>query len=84
MSNRKNRSPEEQARRAKIRELLQASNISSMADIQDLFKETIAEFMENGLVFCLNHICSYATNQAASNSSRSRSIAASQRQFNLC
>ena len=46
---RKNRSPEEQARRAKIRELLQESNISSMEDIQDLFKETIAEFMENGL-----------------------------------
>ena len=41
MSSRKKRSPEEQARRAKIRELLQASNISSMADIQDLFKETI-------------------------------------------
>jgi len=46
---RKKRSPEEQARRAKIRELLQTSNISSMADIQTLFKETIAEFMENGL-----------------------------------
>lgn len=46
---RKKRSPEEQARRAKIRELLQASNISSMEDIQNLFKETIAEFMENGL-----------------------------------
>ena len=49
MSSRKNRSPEEQARRAKIRELLQESNVSSMADIQTLFKETIAEFMENGL-----------------------------------
>ena len=49
MSSRKNRSVEEQARRAKIRELLQASNISSMEDIQELFKETIAEFMENGL-----------------------------------
>lgn len=46
---RKNRSLEEQARRAKIRELLQESNISSMEDIQSLFKETIAEFMENGL-----------------------------------
>ena len=31
MSSRKYRSPEEQARRAKIRELLQESNISSMA-----------------------------------------------------
>ena len=46
---RKNRSPEEQARRAKIRELLQSSDIKSMEDIQNLFKETIAEFMENGL-----------------------------------
>ena len=46
---RRNRSPEEIERRAIIRELLQASNISSMEDIQTLFKETIAEFMENGL-----------------------------------
>ena len=46
---RRNRTPEENARRAKIRELLQASNVSSMDDIQNLFKETIAEFMENGL-----------------------------------
>ena len=46
---RKNRSPEENERRSKIRELLQASSISSMDDIQNLFKETIAEFMENGL-----------------------------------
>ena len=45
----RNRSPEEAERRAKIRELLQISNISSMDDIQNLFKETIAEFMENGL-----------------------------------
>lgn len=49
MGKRRNRSPEEEARRAKIRELLQEINISSMADIQELFKETIAEFMENGL-----------------------------------
>ena len=48
MSRRK-RTPEEEARREKIRELLQVSNIGSMADIQNLFKETIAEFMENGL-----------------------------------
>lgn len=46
---RKNRTPEEKARREKIRELLQMSNIGSMEDIQNLFKETIAEFMENGL-----------------------------------
>ena len=49
MSGRKNRSPEAQARREIIRELLQESNINSMEDIQNLFKETIAEFMENGL-----------------------------------
>ena len=46
---RKKRTPEGNARRAKIRELLQEANITSMADIQSLFKETIAEFMENGL-----------------------------------
>ncbi len=49
MGKRRTRSPEEEARRAKIRELLQENNISSMADIQNFFKETIAEFMENGL-----------------------------------
>ena len=49
MSSRKNRSPEEQARRAKIRELLELSDITSMEDIQSLFKETIAEFMEKSL-----------------------------------
>ncbi len=46
---RRTRSPEEQERRAKIRELLQLSNVSSMEDIQNLFKETIAEFTEDGL-----------------------------------
>ena len=35
---RKNRSPEENARREKIRELLQMANIGSMDDIQSLFK----------------------------------------------
>ena len=46
---RKNRTPEENARREKIRELLQMANIGNMDDIQNLFKETIAEFMEDGL-----------------------------------
>ena len=46
---RKKRTPEENARREKIRELLRMANIGSMDDIQSLFKETIAEFMENGL-----------------------------------
>ena len=56
---RKTRSPEEQARRAKIRELLQESNISSMEDIQNLFKETVAEFMENGLETELDETLGY-------------------------
>lgn len=46
---RKNHTQEENPRREKIRELLQMANISSMDDIQNLFKETIAEFIENGL-----------------------------------
>lgn len=46
---RKNRTPEENARREKIRELLQMANIGGIDDVQNLFKETIAEFMENGL-----------------------------------
>lgn len=45
----KKRTPEENARRSKIRELLDMSNITSMDDIQNLFKETIAEFMADGL-----------------------------------
>ena len=45
----KKRTSEENARRSKIRELLDMSNITSMDDIQNLFKETIAEFMEDGL-----------------------------------
>ncbi len=46
---RKKCTPEESARREKIRELLQLENIGSMEDIQSLFKETIAGFMEAGL-----------------------------------
>ena len=38
MGKRKERSPEEQERRAKIRELLELSGVSSMTDIQELFK----------------------------------------------
>lgn len=46
---RKIRSPEDQARRDKIRTLLLESNVTSMEDIQNLFKDTIAEFMGNSL-----------------------------------
>ena len=49
MATRRNRSPEENARREKIRELLQMSEVNSVDDIQSLFRDTIAEFMENGL-----------------------------------
>lgn len=69
---RKNRSPEENARRAKIRELLQMANIDSMDDIQDLFRETIAEFMENGLEAELDEDLGYSKydykNKATDNS----------------
>ena len=69
---RKNRSPEEKARRGKIRELLQMANIDSMDDIQDLFKETIAEFMENGLEAELDENLGYSKydykNKATDNS----------------
>ena len=40
---RKNRTPEEKARREKIRELLQLANIGSMDDIQNLFKMCIRD-----------------------------------------
>ena len=57
---RKNRSPEENARREKIRELLQMADIGSMDDIQNLFKETLAEFLENGLEAGLNGELGYS------------------------
>jgi len=57
---RKNRTPEENVRREKIRELLQMANIDSMDDIQNLFKETIAEFMEEGLESELSEALSYS------------------------
>ena len=47
--NGRQRSPEEAVRREKIRELLALSGVEGMEDIQQLFRETIAEFMEWGL-----------------------------------
>lgn len=41
------RTPEEEARRGLIRELLSKANVTGKEDIQMLFKETIAEFMED-------------------------------------
>ena len=43
------RTPEEEARRELIRELLSKANVTGMEDIQKLFKETIAEFTEDSL-----------------------------------
>ena len=47
--NGRRRSPEEAVRREKIRELLEVAGVNGMEDIQQLFRETIAEFMEDGL-----------------------------------
>lgn len=64
--------PGRKARRAKIREPLQMANIGSMDDIQNLFKETIAEFMENGLEAELDEDLGYSKydykNKATDNS----------------
>lgn len=46
---RRGETEEERARRELISELLSAANVQSMDDIQDLFKETIAEFMQGSL-----------------------------------
>ena len=42
---RKNRSPEEQVRREKIRELLQLANIGSMDDIQNVSVNSNGTFL---------------------------------------
>ena len=49
MAIRKRGTPEQQARRALISELLSAANVQSMEDIQNLLKETIGTFMESSL-----------------------------------
>jgi transposase-like protein len=57
---RKKRSPEEESRRAAIREMLSKSNVNSMDDIQELFRETIAAFLESGLEAELDTELGYA------------------------
>ena len=47
------RTPEEEARRELIRELLSKANVTGMEDIQTLFKETIAELLGTALTQCL-------------------------------
>ncbi len=72
MARKKDRSPEEQVRREKIRELLRLANVGSMDDIHELFKETIGEFMENGLEAELDEELGYSKydyrNKATDNS----------------
>ena len=72
MARKRNSSPEEIARREKIRELLQIANVGSMDDIHDLFKETIGEFMENSLEAELDEELGYSKydyrNKATNNS----------------
>ena len=72
MARKRDRSPEEIARREKIRELLQLANVGSMDDIHELFKETIGEFMENGLEAELDEELGYSKydyrNKATDNS----------------
>lgn len=48
MSRRK-RTPEEIARKAKVRELMQELDINDMSDINALFKEFVGDILENGL-----------------------------------
>jgi transposase-like protein len=48
MSSRK-RTPEELERRAKMTSFLQDLNVSSVSDVQELFKELIGNVLENGL-----------------------------------
>ena len=69
---RRKRTEEQQARRALIRELLSAANVQSMDDIQELFKETIAEFVEVSLESELDNELGYepydVKNKATDNS----------------
>ena len=85
---RRNRSPEENERRAKIRELLHTANIGSMKDIQELFKETIAEFMENGLEAELDNELGYSKydykSKNADNSRNGHSEKNPSHQFRKC
>ena len=46
---RRNETDEQRARRELIRDFLTAANIQSMDDIQELFKEALAGFMEGSL-----------------------------------
>ena len=64
------------------------ANIDSMDDIQDLFKETIAEFMENGLEAELDEDLGYSKydykNKTTDNSRNGHSSKKSANQFRRC
>ena len=47
---RRNETDEQRARRELISDFLSAANIQSMDDIQELFKEALAGFMEGRLI----------------------------------
>ena len=57
--NGRQRSLEEAARREKIRELLALSGVEGMEDIQQLFCDTIAEFLESGLAAAMDEQLCY-------------------------
>ena len=46
---RRKRTPEEIARKAKVRELMQELDINDMSDINALFKKFVGDILENGL-----------------------------------
>ena len=46
---RRKRTPEEIARKAKVRELMQELDINDMSEINALFKEFVGDILENGL-----------------------------------
>ncbi len=46
---RRKRTPEEIARKAKVRELMQELDINDMSDINTLFKKFVVDVLENGL-----------------------------------
>ena len=46
---RRNRTPEEIARKAKVRKLMQELDINDMSDINALFKEFAGDILENDL-----------------------------------
>lgn len=52
--------PQKKRPTEKVHDLLQLANISNMDEIQNLFNETITEFMENGLELDLDDELSYS------------------------